>query len=417
MGIVEKWAVRWNKRTMWKEKRKGYGEMNESRGRKSGRKVKKSLKMALFMYIVAGIVAIVIACILILNYFERWQEMIRTTAGFTEKEVLTALHTVYTLETTRVSDEVIRQLAILDMVQMFSVFICIVLGIVIVSRLYYKKKLELPLEILKLEIECIGRDDLNFDCSYYSGDEMEEICTAFNHMRLQLIKTQGNLWKLLEKQRELNAAFAHDIRTPVTVMKGYSQMLLKFYPEGKISEEKLLETLQMIDRQADRLERFSDTMKEIHSLDEWQIEKKITTMKELMEKLSANLKGMAGGERKTLAAYDGEGEQTLYCDMHLIEEVADNLFANGFRHAKETVELKGSICEGTLYLYVKDDGAGFSGEAQERAMRPYFTTDKEHFGMGLTICKTLCGKHGGDLAITNSIDGGAIVCAMFDCQK
>ena len=87
MGIVEKWAVRWNKRTMWKEKRKGYGEMNESRGRKSGRKVKKSLKMALFMYIVAGIVAIVIACILILNYFESWQEMIRTTAGFTEKEV------------------------------------------------------------------------------------------------------------------------------------------------------------------------------------------------------------------------------------------------------------------------------------------------------------------------------------------
>lgn len=49
MGIVEKWAVRWNKRTMWKEKRKGYGEMNESRGRKSGRKAKKSLKMALFM--------------------------------------------------------------------------------------------------------------------------------------------------------------------------------------------------------------------------------------------------------------------------------------------------------------------------------------------------------------------------------
>ena len=43
MGIVEKWAVRWNKRTMWKEKRKGYGEMNESRGRKSGRKVKKRL--------------------------------------------------------------------------------------------------------------------------------------------------------------------------------------------------------------------------------------------------------------------------------------------------------------------------------------------------------------------------------------
>lgn len=393
MDIIEKWKRK------WKEKMK-----------------RQSLKMALSMYIVVGSLAIIAACALIFKYFEDWEEMIRTTAGVTQKDVLTALHTVYTLERTSVSDAVIRQLSILNAAQMLSVFICIIFGIAIVSRLYYKKKLEMPLEILKQEIECIGRNDLNFDCSYCSGDEMEEICTAFNHMRLELIKTRGNLWQLLEKQRELNAAFAHDIRTPVTVMKGYSQMLLKFYPEGKISEEKLLETLQMIDRQADRLERFSDIMKEIHSLEEWQIEKKKVTMAELMEKLSANLKGMAAEGMQAASAYDGEGEQTLYCDMHLIEEVADNLFANGFRHAKEKVELKGNVCEGKLYLYVKDDGPGFSKEAQERAMRPYFTTDKEHFGMGLTICKTLCGKHGGDLSAANSIEGGAILCAMFDCR-
>lgn len=394
MGIIKKWE------TKWKEKMKRH-----------------SLKTALSMYIVAGIVVIALVCILILNYFESWQEMIRSTAGITEKDVVTYMHTVYTMERTYVPDEVLRQLSILDTVETFSVFICIVLGIVIVSRLYYKKKLEMPLDILMQEIKCINQDNLDFDCSYYSGDEMEEICTAFNHMRLQLMKNQKNLWRLLEKQRELNAAFAHDIRTPVTVMKGYSQMLLKFYPEGRISEKKLTETLQMIDRQADRLERFSDTMKEIHSLDEWQIEKKMTTLDELMKKLSSNLKGMEREEIQTVTAYDGKGEQELYCDMHLIEEVADNLFINGFRHAKESVELKGTVCEGKLYLYVKDDGPGFSKEAQERALRPYFTTEKEHFGMGLTICKTLCRKHGGDLEITNSIDGGAIVCVMFDCQK
>lgn len=394
MGIIEKWERK------WKEKMK-----------------RQSLKTALSIYIVAGSVAITIACALISRYFESWQEMIRTTTGVTEKEVITFQHTVYTLETTSASDRVLRQLSILNTVQMITVFICIAFGIAFISGLYYKKKLEMPLEILKLEIECIGRNDLNFDCSYYSGDEMEEICTAFNGMRLELIKTQGNLWQLLEKQRELNAAFAHDIRTPVTVMKGYSQMLLKFYPEGRLSEEKLLETLEMIDRQADRLERFSDTMKGIHSLDERQIEKKKITMAELMEKLSANLKGMAGEGIRAVSDYEGEGEQILYCDMQLIEEVADNLFANGFRHAKEKVELKGSVCEGKLYLYVRDDGPGFSKETQERAMRPYFTTDKEHFGMGLTICQILCEKHGGDLSITNSIEGGAIVCVIFDCQK
>lgn len=394
MGIIEKWERKWK-----------------------GKIKRQSLKTALSMYIVGGSAAIAIACALILDFFEGWKEMIRATAGVTEKDVITFWNTVYTLEQTKVSKEVLRQLSILDTLQMISVFICVVFGIVFISRLYYKRKLEMPLEILKMEIECIGQNDLNFDCSYYSGDEMEEICTAFNHMRLELIKSQGNLWQLLEKQRELNAAFAHDIRTPVTVMRGYSQMLLKFYPEGKISEEKLLETLRMIDRQTDRLERFSDIMKEIHSLDERQTEKKKVTMAELMEKLSANLKGMAGEGMQTASDYDGEGEQTLYCDMHLIEEVADNLFANGFRHAGNKVELKGSVYEEKLYLYVRDDGPGFSKEAQERAIHPYFTTDREHFGMGLTICKTLCEKHGGDLSITNSIEGGAIVCVMFDCRK
>ena len=394
MDIIEKWKIKCRER---------------------GKRV--SLKLALSMYIAGGIVGSLIACALVLNYLESWQEIIRKAGGVTEKEVVTAMHTVYSLETTRVPDEVLRQLAILDMVQIISVLFCIITGIILVSRLYYKKKLELPLEILKQEIECIGRDDLNFECSYYSGDEMEEICTAFNHMRLKLIENHKSMWQLLEGQRELNAAFAHDIRTPVTVMKGCSQMLLRFYSKGRVSEKKMAETLKMIDRQADRLERFSDTMKEIHSLDEWMVEKKKEAFGKVMDRLSDNLRGMAKEGMEVLVTFEGEREEILYCDVHLIEEVADNLFSNGIRHGRKKLELKGNLWEGKLYLYVKDDGPGFLGEARERAMRPYFTTDKEHFGMGLTICKTLCAKHGGDLELTNSIEGGAIACAIFKIGK
>lgn len=381
---------------------------------KKWKEKKNSLKTALVMYIVAGVAGIAIACALVLNYFESWQEVIRASNGITQKEMVILSHTVYCLEDTRFPDEIVRQLQLLDTLQMLSVFVCIVAGIVIVSRLFYKRKLEGPLEMLKLEIDCIARNELDFDCSYYSGDEMGEICNAFNRMRASLIKSKKSTWRLLEKQRELNAAFAHDIRTPVTVMKGYSQMLLKFYPEGNIPKEKLLETLKMIDRQADRLERFSGIMKEIHSMDEWKVEKKPVTFGEVTDRLTAELKGMEKEGIQTAAVYKGEREQTLYCDMHLIEEVADNLIGNGLRHAKKKLDLEGSIWEGKLYLYVKDDGPGFSKEARERAERPYFTTDKEHFGMGLTICKTLCQKHGGDLEITNSMQGGAIVCAIFE---
>lgn len=411
MGIMKRWKI-----TEKDKQHKGKRRLGKAgfEGSRKGKKRRNSLKKTLFLYIVSGIIVTVTACLLIVEYFESWQYIIRSTYGITEKEVLKALHTVYAVEMSSVSDEGLKQLMILDHIQMLSIFVCIILGIVIVSRLYYKKNLEFPLEVLKKEIEHIEQNELDYDCSYYSGDEMEEICNAFNHMRLRLIENQKNMWRLLEKQKELNAAFAHDIRTPVTVMKGYSQMLLKYYEEGRISEEKLFEALQMIDRQGDRLEHFSDVMKEMHALDEWRVEKKEITLGEIMNKLTANLKGMEKEGIRTYVSCEESGSRILNCDMHLIEEVADNLFTNAIRHAKEKVELKGSLWEEKLYLYVKDDGSGFSGKAKERALRPYFTTDKEHVGMGLTICKTLCEKHGGKLELTNSIEGGAIVCAAFE---
>ena len=304
----------------------------------------------------------------------------------------------------------------MNICETISLFICVIATIMILSHLYFKKKLEEPLAILKLEMEYIGRDDLSFDCSYCSNDEMEAVCNAFNKMRLQLVENRKNLWELMEDQRELNAAFAHDIRTPMTVMKGYSQMLLKFYPQGKISDEKLLETLEMIDRQADRVERFSETMKEMHSIDEWKIIKKEISLTELMEKLSGNLGGMSNETVSISVVYDKDQDQILHCDVSLIEEVIDHLLSNALRYAQKQVVLTAALDMGKLYLYVKDDGPGFSKEALEKASRPYFTTAREHFGMGLTICKTLCKKHGGSLEVTNSIEGGAIVCALVGIE-
>lgn len=87
--------------------------------------------------------------------------------------------------------------------------------------------------------------------------------------------------------------------------------------------------------------------------------------------------------------------------------------------------------EESLFLYVKDDGRGMTREELYRADSPYYSdktrvsenqwqddgTGKAkqdvHFGLGLTICKILCKKHGGSIGFSNSMEGGAIVCAEF----
>lgn len=393
MGVIKELKEKWK----WKSRNAG-------------------LKTALTVYIMTAIFLMAVACVVLTTFFENWRSMIYEVNEDKVNTIVEYEKNGYSIEKRYVSDIVLEQINILNICEILSLLLCAFAAIMILSHLYFKKKLEEPLALLKLEMEYIGRDDLSFDCSYCSNDEMGAVCRAFNKMRLQLVENRKSLWDLMEDQRELNAAFAHDIRTPMTVMKGYSQMLLKFYSQGKISDEKLLETLRMIDRQADRVERFSETMKEMHSIDEWKIDKREIGLCELMEKLSGNLGGMANEEVTVSVVYDKSQDQSLHCDVSLIEEVTDNLLSNALRYAERQVVFTAALDRGKLYLYVKDDGPGFSKEALEKASRPYFTTAREHFGMGLTICKTLCKKHGGSLEVTNSIEGGAIVCALVGVE-
>lgn len=371
-----------------------------------------TLKKSLAVYILIALATAVFCGGVLIVFFENWKEIVLQVNN--QQNNLAVLYGAdgYKLSMRYSSEKVARQIEILSFLEIAAVFLCGGVAVICVSHQYYKRKLEEPLKILKREMEFIGRDDLSFDCSYISNDEMGEVCNTLNRMRKQLVKNQENLWHLMEAQRNLNAAFAHDIRTPLTVMRGYTQMMLKFYPEGKISEEKMIETLQMLERQTDRIEQFSLTMKEIHNMEEWKVDRQPFSVKELAQQIRDNLKGMPleGIQVEFSCEID---EMQIICDKNLIQEVADNILANALRYAKEKITISMVKDEEGLFLYVKDDGKGFSKEEIMKAARPYFSTAEDHFGLGLTICQTLCKKHGGDLELMNSLEGGAIVSAYF----
>ncbi|MCI8410562.1 MAG: HAMP domain-containing histidine kinase [Lachnospiraceae bacterium] len=375
-----------------------------------------TLRKALALYIFVGFITAILCSSVFIIFFENWKDIVFQVNGVQGVEML--LHKgnyqVISAEEDSSLEKVTRQIEILKFMEIVSVLICSGGAIVCVSHQYYKRKLEEPLRILKKEMEFIGRDDLSFDCSYVSNDEMGQICQTFNRMRKQLIKNQENLWELMESQRELNAAFAHDIRTPLTVMKGYIQMLLQFYPTGKLSEDKLVETLLMLQKQTERMEQFSLTMKEIHVMEEWRVNRQPLLMKELIQQIDVTLQGLPKeGKEIYLHVDTHKDKDELICDKNLIQEVVDNLLINALRYAKKEVNVFIQREEEGLYIYVKDDGDGFTKEALMKAARPYFSTTEGHFGLGLTICQTLCKKHGGELEVLNSIEGGGIGSVYF----
>lgn len=374
-----------------------------------------TLRKSLAVYIFVGFITAILCSSVFIIFFENWKTTVLQVNGVQRVVILFqgGNYQVISAEGDSSLDKITRQIEILKFLEIVSVLICGGGTVLCVSHQYYKRKLEEPLRILKREMKFIERDDLSFDCSYISYDEMGEICQAFNCMRKQLIKNQENLWELMESQRDLNAAFAHDIRTPLTVMRGYIQMLLQFYPDGKISEDKLIETLLMLEKQTERIEQFSLTMKEIHTMEEWRVNRQPLPIKELVQQINVTLQGLSKEGKEILLHVHTQEEEELICDKNLIQEVVDNLLINALRYAKKEIHVSIQREEEGLYIYVKDDGEGFTKEALMKAARPYFTTTEGHFGLGLTICQTLCKKHGGELEVLNSIDGGGIVSAYF----
>lgn len=319
---------------------------------------------------------------------------------------------------------------ILDTVRVWSPFVYGVAGAITACLAFYRRRLKTPLEILKKGTCQVKENNLDFDLSYDSKDEMGELCHSFDEMRRELIHNKEMMWELLENQKQLNAAFAHDLRTPLTVLKGYSDFLARYLPQGKVSGEKMLDTLRLMSDHLNRLEQYSRTMKGVRSLDELPVQKENYTLKRLEDEIQEIIFALnqIGDVRISFLSSEKEKFGKMKADGNLILEVLENLLSNSIRFADSNiyVTLSYENQDGLLYLVVSDDGPGFTEHDFQNALLPYYRehgpkeTEKEenpHFGIGLHICRQLTLKHGGELSIANSIDGGAVVTASFYCKN
>ena len=96
----------------------------------------------------------------------------------------------------------------------------ITIGIGVTATIYYQKKLKIPIAQLQNGVEKIQEDNLDFHVEYNEDDELGELCCSMEKMRSELWQKQKALWESLEQRKLLNASVAHDIRTPITVLKG-----------------------------------------------------------------------------------------------------------------------------------------------------------------------------------------------------
>jgi len=279
---------------------------------------------------------------------------------------------------------------------------------------FYRLKLRKPLMELAAGAARIAENDLDFSLAFRSKDEMGRLCASFEAMRVQLVENNRATWRVMEERRRINAAFAHDLRTPLTVLKGYTDLLCAY--DGRLSPEKRADTLARMSQAVDRLSSYVQTMQETQRTEDVKPRTEPVPAKELIKRLRdcAGALGEAAGKTCVLTS---SLEGTVIADEGILFRVLENLASNGLRYARERV----CVClrrEGDAFcLEVSDDGPGFSKEALVRGTEAFFRSDasKEdgHIGLGLYICSLLCERCGGELRLSNPPEGGGRVEALF----
>ena len=303
----------------------------------------------------------------------------------------------------------------LDIVNLFrciAIPLWLLLCVVVCGIIFYHRKIEKPISILLEASENISNNRLDFSVEVPEKNEFGELCLSFEKMRVALKENNIEMWRQVEERKRLNAAFSHDLRTPLTVLKGQSEILSKYVP--KMSEEKIIETAETMKRHIIRLETYVNTMNDLQRLEDVEVKKELVDVKELEHQM--RITGAAVCKGKEFVLYQNIFDvDSVKIDTSIAMQVYENLLSNAVRYAKRKIEIAIDKKDSLLLLNVVDDGAGFTAKDLSNAMKPFYKAENEinneHFGMGLNICKMLCEKHGGYLQISN--ENGAKAVAAF----
>lgn len=287
----------------------------------------------------------------------------------------------------------------------------VIIGSIVITKLYYKLKIQTPLKSLNNGVEHISQQDLDFQIEYTSDDELGRLCNAFECMRNEIYMSNRKMWNMLQERKALTASVSHDLRTPITVINGYLDYLDKVSRKQIITEEALYSTIKQMKGAIQRLERYVDCVKDIQKIEDVEIKKECFNLKEYIIDMVNDFSLLSKKQGRMLEYQDQTEIENIHSDKDMLSKILENIFDNALRFSEKTILF--SITEENNYICftISDDGKGFSQEELKYATSFFYSslTNKGNFGIGLSICKILCERLDGILLLKNTADHGASI--------
>jgi signal transduction histidine kinase len=236
-----------------------------------------------------------------------------------------------------------------------------------------------------------------------SGDELQRLGETLNRMLARLEAA-------LERERGFVADAAHELRTPLAVLRAELDYALSYAD----SEAELRAALRAASEETDRLVQLAGDLLLIAGAEDGRIPLRTERLdaKELLESVRTRFASRAAAQGPPIEIV-APPELTFYGDRLRLEQALGNVVDNALRYGGGPLRLLAAEVDARIELRVRDEGPGFPPEFLPRAFQRFSRPDAHRnapgAGLGLAIVDTIARAHDGEAVAANHPDGGADV--------
>lgn len=281
------------------------------------------------------------------------------------------------------------------------------------------RRLQRRLEKLEAQARAVGEGDLAARIVDPGEDELGQVGHQLNAMTEKLEHARAQLDGMESERKRLLADITHEITTPLTAIRGYTETLLD--ERVALDAERRERYLHDVLHASERMGMLLDDLLDLSRLEAGAAELRFEVLD-----LDALVRHSVERHRPQFSAAGLEvrctGEsipRPVRADGRRLEQVVDNLLNNAARHVPSGghVEVEVRTSDQHVVLEVRDDGPGFGEEALEHVFERFYRAEASRTttgsGLGLAIVREILLRHGGSIQAENSAEGGARLVARL----
>lgn len=283
----------------------------------------------------------------------------------------------------------------------------------------FVKNINQPLHLLIDASKKIKEKDLDFEIDYYSDNELGKLCSAFSEMKDELKGSLSAQWKMEQERVEMVEALAHDLKSPLSIILGYTDALIG---NNTDDNEKLHRYLTVIRENTEKSAALVQKMQYTSDLEKSNIQLNLVPInlpEFLRQKVQDYELQAHQKEVELILKMQGNIQSPIQIDVDRLTRIFDNIISNSLQYTPSGGNISITVKDekNCISYEICDSGRGFSSKDLKKALDKFYRGDEArqtkggHSGLGLYIVKQLVEQLGGSVKIENSKSGG--VCVKF----